>query len=175
VKPKVQLEETRFKLRHDSKSFEAFYPWPDEVSALTGRVRSVLAVTAVSTRSTGCGPPMDRTWWSGWPESERVSDLIGRDWEINRTHLQCVRSSSREVLRWPDASGHHRSDSTVRPVKVQYGSCTTGCVQSCMIGLASVSGHSAPLVLNSTVAIDRTRPVTSTGASGQYVKCWVGT
>jgi hypothetical protein len=49
----------------------------------------------------------------------------------------------------------------MHPVKVQKGSRK---------GFACASGHSAPLFFNSTVATNRTRPVTSTGASGQYEK-----
>jgi hypothetical protein len=43
-------------------------------------------------------------------------------------------------------------------------------VRSPLIGLVYAFGHSASLKLKSIVATDWTRPVTSTGASGQYEK-----
>jgi hypothetical protein len=79
VKPKVQLEETRFKLRRVSKSFESF---------TLDRTCPVSANShCVSTWLTGRGPCEDRTHWSCWHVSQRVSELIGRDWKtIGRVH-----------------------------------------------------------------------------------------
>jgi hypothetical protein len=155
--------------------FRAISSRPDMVSALTGHVRSILAVTAKIIT-------IDRTWFSHGPDAEIVLTRVREDKCCDRTWLGT----------WPNAS-------TVHSVHFQRGTSLTRRIRSSPIRLIRASGqstemflsdwtrpvtpdrthcassHSALLVSNSTVATNRTRLVTSTGAFGQYIKCWVGT
>jgi hypothetical protein len=120
---------------------------------------------------------------------DQMRSSQGPDTEIMLTRVREGKCCDRMRL------GNRSDASTVRPVQFQRGTSLIGRVQSSPIGLVRASGqsterflsdrtrpvtpdqthcasgHSTPLVLNSTVATDRTRPVTSTDASGQYVKC----
>jgi hypothetical protein len=121
---------------------------------------------------------IDRTRFSHGPNAEIVLTRVREGKCCDRTRLR------------------NRSDaSTVRPVHFQRGTSLTERIRSSPIGLIRLSGqsterflsdrthpvtlnrthcasgHSAPLVFNLTIATDRTRPVKSTDAFNQYVKC----
>jgi hypothetical protein len=141
---------------------------------LTGRGLCLDRMRPVSTGSHRKFNSIDRTWSSHGLDAEIVLTRVRKGKCCDRTRL-----------------GNRLDASTVRPVQFQRGTSLTGRVRLSPIGLVSVSsqstkrflcdrtpdglasasGHPACLVFNSTVATDRTRPVTSTGASGQYVKC----
>jgi hypothetical protein len=143
----------------------------------------------------GCGLCLDRMRPVSSGSHRRINTIDrtrfshGSDAEIVLTRVREGKCCDRTWL------GNRSDTSTVRPVHFQRGTSLTGHVRSSPIGLVRTSsqsterflsnrtrpvtpdqthcapGHSAPLVFNSTVATDRTRPVTLTGASGQYVKC----
>jgi hypothetical protein len=145
--------------------------------------------------STGHGLCLDRTRPINTSSHRRINTIDrtrfshGPDAEIVLTRVREGKCCDRTRL------GNRSDTSTVRPVHFQRGTSLTGHVRSSPIGLVRASGqsterflsdrthpvtpdrthcasgHSAPLVFNLTVATDRTRPVKSTGAFGQYVKC----
>jgi hypothetical protein len=145
---------------------------------LTGRGLYLDRTRPVSTGSHRKINTIDRTRSSRGPDAQIVLTKVREGKCYDRTQL-----------------GNRSNASTVRPVHFQRGTSLTGRVRSSPIGLVRASsqstervlhdwtrpitpdqthcasGHSAPLFFNSTVAIDRTHPVTSTGASDQYVKC----
>jgi hypothetical protein len=170
VKPKVQLEETRFKLRRDSKSFEPF--------------------TLDRTQSLSRPDASGQCWQSlRFNSVDRTRSSHGPDAVIGLTRVREGKRSDRTRL------GKRSYASTVRPVQFQRGTSLTGRVRSSPIELdrasgqstvrflhdwtrpvspdrtRCASGHSAQFVSNPIVATDLTRPVMSTSASGQYIKC----
>jgi hypothetical protein len=143
--------------------------------------------------SIGCGLYLDqrRPVSTG---SHRKINTIDRTWFSRGPDMQIVLTRVREGKCCDRTRLGNRSDaSTVCPVHFQRGTSLTGRVRSSPIRLVHASGqstemvlhdrtrpvtpdwthcassHSAPLFFNSTVAIDRTHPVTSTGTSGQYL------
>jgi hypothetical protein len=146
--------------------FRDVLPWPDAVSGLTGRVRSVLNRYCVSALLTGHGPCEDRTWCTGWHVSQKGNHLIGRDWGV-------IGASGHVPVRY--------SDDRTRPVITDRMRSRVRSEYSKLPEWPDASGHPWPVRLVTQPVFqvfdryDRpARPVTSTGASGHLVFCWVG-